>query len=285
MLEAINISHTYQPGTPFHRRALGGIDLNLASGECILVTGPSGSGKTTLARILSGLEEPEVGEVRLGETNLYGSEGSSAEPSIRVVLACQYPERQFFSDTVWEELGWGLYKNPDVEVTNVPQHLIDISEDFAFPLVALASRSPRSLSSGQQRKVALMTLLALEPDVLILDEPLAGLNVRERHRLTEVLRGWPSDYRAMLIISHELELFLDWVTKIAVLDAGRLVFLGSPNELCHIAESSVHEAIYLPPLIELGRYLHRQGLGEESVSTNGEIVYQKLKNALSRKLD
>lgn len=285
MLEAVEISHTFHPGTPFHRRALGGVNLNLAPGECILLTGPSGSGKTTLARILSGLVEPEAGAVRLGGIDLYGNESVATRPSARVALACQYPERQFFADTVREELSWGLRKNPGAKVSEVPQSLIDISEDFAFPLIEFANRSPRSLSSGQQRKAALITLLALKPDVLILDEPMAGLNRRERHRLTRLLRSWPGHQRAMLIISHELELFLDWVTKVAVLDAGRVVFLGSPNELCHVIDASVHEAIYLPPLIELSRYLHQQGLSDGPVNTDGATVYRQLRDALSQVRD
>ena len=285
MLEAVEISHTFHSGTPFHRRALGKVNLNLAPGECILLTGPSGSGKTTLARILSGLVEPEAGEVRLGGIDLYGNESVATRPSARVALACQYPERQFFADTIREELSWGLRKSPGAKVGDVPQSLVDISENLAFPLVEVANRSPRSLSSGQQRKAALITLLALKPDVLILDEPMTGLNRPDRHRLTRLLRRWPGHQRAMLIISHELELFLNWVTKIAILDAGRVVFLGSPTELCHVTDASVHAAITLPPLIELSRYLHQQGLSGGPVNTDSAAVYRLLRKALTQLRD
>ena len=138
-----------------------------------------------------------------------------------------------------------------MEAAEISQRLSKTSSDLAFPLEELARRSPRSLSSGQQRKAALVSLLALEPQVLILDEPLAGLNARERNRLIKHLQCWINPHRAMLVIAHELELFLDWVVKVGVMIDGHLVFWGSATELCQTTDPVVRDAITLPPMVQL----------------------------------
>jgi len=134
-------------------------------------------------------------------------------------------------------------------------------------------------------QAALVSMLALEPQVLILDEPLAGLNARERSRLIELLRQWPNKDRTMLVVAHELELFLGWVKRVAVMSSGRLVFLGSPSDLCQTTDTAVREAIALPPLGELSYHLKQSGMSEGPVSIDSTIVRMQLKEALARLRD
>jgi energy-coupling factor transport system ATP-binding protein len=282
MLEAINIGHTFSESTPFSRQVLNGVGLKLALGEVVLLTGPSGSGKTTLARILAGLVRPEQGTVHFNGQNLYSSNGRRFATTDRVVLASQYPERQFFANTVWDELSWGLRVGFGMGRSEVYRRLHRISEDIAFPLAQLADRSPRSLSSGQQRKAALVSLLALEPQVLILDEPLAGLNARERRRVVSLLHHWNRGDRTMLVIAHELELFLGWVGRVAVMAAGRLTFCGSPAELCQSADPAVRQTASLPPTVELSYYLQQCGFSKGPVSVDSGTVRQQLEDALTQ---
>lgn len=282
MLEAINISHAFQRGTPFHHRVLDDVSLQLAQGEVILLTGPSGSGKTTLARILTGLEEPEYGAVHFHRRDIYRSKNKSSSKLGRVVMAFQYPERQFFGRTVLEELSWGLRVSLGMAESEKLRRLTTVSRDLNFPLDELAHRSPRSLSDGQKRKAALVSLLALEPQVLILDEPLAGLNARERRRLIILLRNWVNQNRAMIVITHEMELFLDWVDRVAILAAGRMIFSGSAAELYQTTDPEVLEAVALPPLIELSRYLIQRGLSDGPVSAGLQIVWEQFFKALAR---
>jgi energy-coupling factor transport system ATP-binding protein len=281
MLEAINIGHTFSESTPFRRRVLNGVGLKLAPGELVLLTGPSGSGKTTLARILAGLLRPQQGTVRFNGEDLYSSNGKRFATTDRVVLASQYPERQFFANTVWDELSWGLRVGFGMERSEVSRRLRKISEDIAFPLAQLADRPPRSLSSGQQRKAALVSLLALEPQVLILDEPLAGLNARERRRVVSLLHQWNRGNRTVLVIAHELELFLGWVGSVVVMDAGRFVFCGSPTELCQSGDPAVRQTASLPPMVELSYYLQQSGYSKGPVSADSATVRQQLEEALS----
>jgi energy-coupling factor transporter ATP-binding protein EcfA2 len=169
-----------------------------------------------------------------------------------------------------------------MERSEVFRRLRRISEDIAFPLTQLADRSPRSLSSGQQRKAALVSLLALEPQVLILDEPLAGLNARERRRVVSLLHHWNKGGRTMLVIAHELELFFGWVGRVAVMDAGRFIFCGSPTELCQSGDPAVRQTASLPPVVELSYYLQQCGFSEGPVSADSATVRQQLEEALTQ---
>jgi len=283
MLEATDISHVFYPGTPFNRQVLSGIQFGLASGEVVLLTGPSGSGKTTLARILAGLVKPTQGRIRFNGVDLNDIDGRPLPVKDRIVLASQYPERQFFANTVYDELSWGLRVGLGLARAEIANRLSLIAQDLAFPLEELAKRSPRSLSSGQQRKAALASLLALEPQVLILDEPLAGLNAKEGQRLISLLHSWRNHNRAMLIIAHELDLFLPWVDKVAVMDRGQMVFHGSSDELCQSSDPTVRVAASLPVMVEFSFFMKQNGLSAGPITSDGPLVLRQLQEALTKK--
>lgn len=231
MLEAVNVSHVFNCGTPFQRQVLSEVNLKLTVGQCLLVTGANGSGKTTLARIMSGLETPTSGSVHLQGEKLCDARRNGGSASLRRAMAFQYPERQFFARTVREEMSSGLRLGLGMSDSEIAGRLQEVAAQLDLPLAELAERSPRTLSSGQQRKVALAGVLVLEPHVLILDEPLAGLHTKEGRRLAALLRRWSGRDRALLIIAHELEFFLEWVDRVAVMAGGRLIFFGAPEEI------------------------------------------------------
>jgi len=280
MLKAMEISHTFEAGSTPSRWALRRVTVGVEAGETVLITGPSGSGKTTLARILAGLERPSQGQVQLQGEDFYGSAQRSTPVPGQVAMAFQYPERQFFADSVWEELRWGLHLGLGLDDKAIRARLVKVARELDLPLEAVAHRSLRQLSSGQQRKVALMSLLALEPRVLILDEPLTGLNASERRRLAELLRRRLLQDRAMVVIAHELELFLPWATTVAVLAAGRLVFRGSPEELVATGDPAVLSAVCLPPLIEISSSLKRYALSEGPVSNEVSVVLDQVRRVV-----
>ncbi|HVO85014.1 MAG TPA: ABC transporter ATP-binding protein [Syntrophobacteria bacterium] len=283
MLKAMDISHTFDPRSAPLRWALRCVTVAVEAGAAVLITGSSGSGKTTLARIMAGLERPTQGVVRLRSEDLYSRKQRPSPPSAHVAMAFQYPERQFFADTVWDELSWGLRAGMGWDEEPIRARLAKVAEELELPLEAVARRSPRQLSSGQQRKVALVSLLALEPQVLILDEPLTGLNAKERRRLATLLRRRLRQDRAMVVIAHELELFLPWATTVAVLAGGRLAFRGSPQDLVTTADPAVLAAVSLPPLMEISSSLKRHALSEGPVSNDVAVVLDQVRRAVEER--
>jgi energy-coupling factor transporter ATP-binding protein EcfA2 len=129
-----------------------------------------------------------------------------------------------------------------------------------------------------------LSLLVLEPQVLILDEPLAGLNAKERSRLASFLSRWTDHDKTMLIISHDLELFLEWVDNTAVMDQGKIIFMGSSQDLYNLTDTTVREAASLPPIVQISYYLKQFGLSEGPVTSHWPIVRQHLRDALTQRL-
>jgi energy-coupling factor transport system ATP-binding protein len=224
------VSFTYGQGTQQEKQALKQLDLHVPAGTLAAVIGPTGSGKSTLVQLIGGLLRPEEGIIRVGETEV-NERSSSLSPLRRHVgIVFQYPEHQLFADTVEHDIAYGPRNRgvPEEEVRNrVKQamHWVGLPE-------SLSGRSPFQLSGGQMRRVAIAGVLAMLPQVLILDEPTAGLDPAGREALLQRIDRLRRERRmTVLLVSHSMEEVARYAERIFVLHQGRCVLQGPPAEV------------------------------------------------------
>lgn len=218
-LDVAGLSYTYPDG----KRALIDVSLSVGSGERVAILGPNSAGKTTLAMHLNGLFRAEAGEIEIGGLHL--DEKTIPEIRRRVGLVFQDSNDQLFMPTVRDDVGFGP-ANLGFSGSDLDER-IGVAMD-AVGISSLAGRAPHHLSGGEKRKVAIATVLAMHPEILVLDEPSAGLDPANRRELIDLLEGIDI---AQIVITHDLPLALDLCPRAVIMDAGRVVAAGATRDL------------------------------------------------------
>ena len=225
-----HLTHIYGEGTAFEKKALDDINLEIEDGEFIGLIGHTGSGKSTLIQHLNALLVPTSGEVLLNGENIYADKSKLKSIRQRVGLVFQYPEHQLFEMTVYKDVAYGPGN------LGLSQEEIDKRVRSAFETVGLGEvvydKSPFELSGGQKRRAAIAGVLAMEPEVLILDEPTAGLDPRGRDEILDAVKKM-HDMRkiTVILVSHSMEDVAKLVDRIVVLYKGRTAIVGTPREV------------------------------------------------------
>lgn len=230
MISVKNLFYTYGSENTNNIKAVDDINFSLNDGEVLGIIGKTGSGKSTLVRMLNGLLRPTKGEVILDGKNVHQDFKNSREVFFKVGLVFQYPEHQLFESSVFEDIAFGLRNK------GTPEHEINKMVEESAELLGidknLLSCSTLSLSGGEKRKCAIAGVLAMKPDVLILDEPTAGLDYLSKKNLIEYLRKYhQKGSKTIIFISHVLEEVIELSTKILVMDSGKSVYYGTSKDL------------------------------------------------------
>ncbi len=225
-----HLTHIYNEGTPFQKVALEDINMSIEKGEFVGIIGHTGSGKSTLIQMFNGLLKPTKGEVYVNQQNIHGEKINKKEMRQKVGLVFQYPEYQLFEMTVKDDVAFGP-KN-----MGLTKEEIDKQVKFGLDAVGLDEsyyeKSPFELSGGQKRRVAIAGVLAMNPEILILDEPTAGLDPKGRNELFEQLKKMHKELGlTIVLISHSMEDVAKYVEKLFVLYKGRIAYTGSPREV------------------------------------------------------
>ena len=229
-LEIKNLSHTYMPGTAFSLLAVKNVNLTIKSGEFIGLIGHSGSGKSTLIQHLNGLLKATEGEILLDNKNIFEDKKLLRDLRFKVGLVFQYPESQLFEETVYADIAYGpknmgLTKEEIDERVKEAIELSGVKEDYL-------DKSPFDLSGGQKRRVAIAGVLAMRPQILILDEPTAGLDPKGRRSiLSSIKKLQEKTGITVVLVSHSMEDIADNVKRVVVMNNGEIVMDGSIDEI------------------------------------------------------
>ena len=259
LIEVHDLHYTYMRGTPLETTALCGVDFSVFAGEIVGVIGPTGSGKSTLLQHLNGLLRPQRGTVRVFGQDLSNPRVDLRAIRRRVALLFQNPEDQLFERYVADDVAFGPL-NLGLPLEEVRARVRRAMEAAGLP-PSFENRLTWALSAGERRRVALAGVLALEPEVLVLDEPLAGLDPRGRRELTALLRGWQrQERRAVVWASHSMEEIAGLADRVYVLAEGRVVLEGPTRQVFAQGEVLARWGLEVPAVTQMLVELARAGL-------------------------
>lgn len=271
ILQIENLTHVYSAGTPFEHTALDNISFSVERGEFIGIIGHTGSGKSTLIQHLNGLLKPTSGKVLLDGEDIWESKKSIRQARFRVGLVFQYPEYQLFEETVYKDIAFGP-KN-----MGLSQQEIDRRVREAAGFVGLTEQqlkaSPFDLSGGQKRRVAIAGVIAMEPEVLILDEPTAGLDPVGRDEILSNIMAYRTTKNAtILMVSHSMSDVARMTDRLLVLNGATLAMDGTPKQIFENASELLEIGLDIPPVTRVFLRLKELGVNVDSVYTIEQAV-------------
>ena len=254
-----NLTHTYGQDTPFCRSVVDGVSLDIMEGEFLGIIGHTGSGKSTLIQHLNGLLRPTSGTIYLDGRDIWADPKKIRDVRFQVGLVFQYPEYQLFEETVYKDISFGP-KNMGLSEQEIDRRVRDAAA-FVGLDEGLLDKSPFELSGGQKRRVAIAGVIAMEPRVLILDEPSAGLDPAGRRSLLENIRSYHRQKgTTVVMVSHSMDEVAENVDRIIVLADAGVVMSGAPHEVFSRAEELVAVGLNVPQVTRVAMELRRRGV-------------------------
>ncbi|HCO50223.1 MAG TPA: energy-coupling factor transporter ATPase [Oscillibacter sp.] len=276
VLEVKALTHTYSAGTPFEHKAIDNVDLEVMPGEFLGIIGHTGSGKSTLIQHLNGLLRPTDGQILLDGTDIWERPKEIRKVRFQVGLVFQYPEYQLFEETVYKDISFGP-KNMGLEGEEIDCR-VRRAAAFAGIDEEMLEKSPFELSGGQKRRVAIAGVIAMEPKVLILDEPTAGLDPRGREAILAQLRSYHKQKgNTVILVSHSMEEIARNVDRIVVMSHSHKLMDGTPEEVFSRADELLQVGLDVPQVTKVAMELQKRGLlADSSVYTIDELVRRLL---------
>lgn len=282
MLEFQNVSYVYGANTPFEKKALKDVSFKIEKGKVTGLIGHSGSGKSTVAQLMNALYKPSEGRVLLDGEDINRDAKTSHATRFRVGLVFQYPEYQLFEETVRADIAYGprnmgLSEEQIKERVAFAAHFTGLSEE-------MLERSPFELSGGQKRRCAIAGVIAMDPEVLVLDEPAAGLDPKGR---SEILGGL-MDYRrkrgnSLVIISHSMEDIAEYSDNIIAMSKGEVLCMGTPHEVFSQYDKLYESGLALPEVTEVMHRLSVSGANINPALYTVDEAFDELLPRLKRK--
>ncbi|HNW03768.1 MAG TPA: energy-coupling factor transporter ATPase [Oscillospiraceae bacterium] len=265
-----NLSYTYSAGMPFESAALDHVSVSVEEGTFLGLIGHTGSGKSTLIQHLNGLLKPDSGKVYIGGEDIWKEPKNIRRFRFKVGLVFQYPEYQLFEETVRKDIAFGP-RNMGLSEPEIEERVLEAAQLVGLPEQYL-EKSPFELSGGEKRRAAIAGVLAMRPEVLILDEPTAGLDPRGRERILGEIAEYHDRYRATIIlVSHSMEDVARFADHVLILDHGRAVLYGTAREIFGRVEELEGMGLEVPQISRVFAGLAKLGIPvPESVLTVAE---------------
>lgn len=258
ILELREVSHVYSVGSPFECTALDHISLSIYRGELIGLIGHTGSGKSTLIQHFNGLLRPTSGQVLLDGVDIWSKNRSVREVCFRVGLVFQYPEYQLFEETVAKDIAYGP-TNMGLPADEISRRVLDAMQAVGLP-AELGGASPFTLSGGQKRRAAIAGILAMQPELLVLDEPTAGLDPQGRAEIFSLLQSLHRDRgMTIVLVTHSMEDAARIASRMIVLQNGTVLTSGTPAETFSQAALLEKAGLDIPQITRVMLELRRRG--------------------------
>ncbi|MBQ4600390.1 MAG: energy-coupling factor transporter ATPase [Oscillospiraceae bacterium] len=271
VLEVKNLCHVYSVGTPFEHTALSDVSFCAHRGEYIGVIGHTGSGKSTLMQHLNGLLKPTSGEVLLDGKSIWADKASTRQARFRVGLVFQYPEYQLFEETVYKDIAFGP-GNMGLSKEEIDRRVREAA-GFVGLSESLLEVSPFDLSGGQKRRVAIAGVIAMEPEILILDEPTAGLDPSGREDILSNIDAYRQAKNAtIMMVSHSMNDVAKMADRLLVMRDSLLAMDGTPEEVFRRASELVEMGLDIPEVTRVFLKLRSLGLDVPMVYTKEQAV-------------
>ena len=271
ILEVKNLNYIYSAGTPFEHKALDNISFSVEPGEFIGIIGHTGSGKSTLMQQLNGLLKPTSGQVLLDGEDIWSDKKLTRQARFRVGLVFQYPEYQLFEETVYRDIAFGP-KNMGLDEKEVDRRVREAA-GFVGLTPEQLEVSPFDLSGGQKRRVAIAGVIAMEPEVLILDEPTAGLDPVGRAEILGNIEAYRRARNAtIMMVSHSMEDVARLTDRLLVMNGSKLAMDAAPAQVFSHAEELVQMGLNIPQVTQVFLNLKKLGLDVANVYTIEQAV-------------
>lgn len=267
-----NLTHIYAPNSPFETIALNDINFTINDGEFIALIGHTGSGKSTLIQHLNGLLKPNKGKIFVNDFDITDKNISLVEIRKRVGLVFQYPEYQLFEETIEKDIAFGP-KNLGLSDEEVLSRVKESMELVGLDYDRSKDKSPFDLSGGQKRRVAIAGVLAMKPDILILDEPTAGLDPKGRDDiLNNIKEIHEKEKNTIILVSHSMEDVAKLADRLLVMNGGKVEFFDKPANVFKNEIRLKEIGLDVPQVLELGRKLREKGFDiSDDILTIGDI--------------
>lgn len=259
ILELSDVCYTYDPGTPMAHEALSHIDLKIEKGSMTGLIGHTGCGKSTLLRMLNGLTKPDSGKILLGGQDIWEDPKKIAAVRFRVGLVMQYPEYQLFDETVASDIAYGP-RNMGLSAEEIA---VRVREAAAFAGLSdeLLEKSPFELSGGQKRRAAIAGVMAMRPEILVLDEPAAGLDPMGREEIFTGLARYRAESGAtVVVVSHSMEDMARYCDRLVVMNDGKIILRGTQSEVFGRADALRGIGLGVPDITRLCALLRAGGM-------------------------
>ena len=276
VLETKELSYIYSAGSPFERQALKDVSVRFEQGELVGIIGHTGSGKSTLIQHLNGLLRPTAGQVLLDGRDIWEEPKKIREVRFRVGMVFQYPEYQLFEETVRRDIAFGP-RNMGLSEEEIAVRVQRAAEDVGLR-PELLDKSPFELSGGEKRRAAIAGVMAMEPEVLILDEPTAGLDPRGREQVLAQIRRYRQEHgTTVLLVSHSMEDVASLADRVLVMHEGRVAMLAPTEEVFSRAEELSAMGLSVPAVTRIFMGLRERGF---DVGGNAYTVEQAVRRLL-----
>ena len=276
------VSHIYMPDSPFEKKSLEEVSFSVESGEFLGIIGHTGSGKSTLIQMFNGLLYPTRGKVYVNGQEIHESKETRKKARRSVGMVFQYPEYQLFEETVYRDIAFGP-TNLGLSPEEVKKNVLEAAELVELPQ-GILEKSPFDLSGGQKRRAAIAGVLAMKPEILVLDEPVAGLDPKARTRVLEqISRLHQSTRMTVIMVSHSMEDVAKYAKRILVMNEGSVAYLDTPREIFQHRKEIEQMGLSVPQVSKLVQHLKERGIEVDPYAITVEEAAKTILSCMEKK--